>query len=116
MVDFDGFCLADAALDVGYFLAYLRPSGLWCHRPGLRDWFERATTAFVSAYRAAMLARGIAHAEIDGILERVRLYEAAFLVKIATRRIHHLNSPRPQELSAMLGAIAACLAGGARRP
>ena len=32
-----------------------------------------------------------------------------------TRRIHHLNSPRPQELSAMLGEIAACLAGEARR-
>jgi hypothetical protein len=116
MVDFDGFCLADAALDVGYFLAYLRPSGLWCHRPGLRDWFERAATEFVSAYRTAMLARGVAHAEIDGILERIRLYEAAILVKIATRRLHHLNSPRPQELSAMLGAIAGCLTGEGRRP
>jgi Phosphotransferase enzyme family len=116
MVDFDGFCLADAALDVGYFLAYLRPSGLWYHRPGLRAWFERAATEFVSAYRAAMRVRGVAHTEIDGILERVRLFEAAFLVKIATRRIHHLNSPRPQELSAMLGAIAGCLAGQARRP
>jgi hypothetical protein len=34
-------------------------------------------------------------------------------LKIATRRIHRLNSSRPQELSAMLGAIAACLAGEA---
>ena len=116
MVDFDGFCLADPALDVAYLLAYLRPSGLWYQRPGMRDWFERAATEFVSAYRAAMRARGVAHTEIDGILERVRLYEAAFLVKIATRRIHHLNSPRPHELSAMLGAIAACLTGEAWRP
>ena len=116
MVDFDGFCLADPALDVGYFLAYLRPSGLWYHRPGLRDWFDRAATEFVSAYRAAMLARGIAHAEIDGILERVRLYEAAILFKVAIRRINRLNSPRPQELSAILGAIVGCLAAEARRP
>jgi hypothetical protein len=110
MVDFDGFCLADAALDVGYFLANLRPSGLRYYRPDMCHWFDQAATEFVSAYRAAMLERGIAHAEIDGILERVRLYEAAILFKVATRRIHHLNSPRPQELSAMLGAITACLA------
>ena len=115
MVDFDGFCLADAALDVGYFLAYLRASGLWYHRPGMRDWFNRAATEFVSAYRAAMLERGIAHAEIDRILDHVRLYEAAILFKVATRRVHHLNSPRPQELSAMLGEIATCLAAEARR-
>ena len=114
MVDFDGFCLADPALDVAYLLAYLRPSGLWYHRPGMRDWFERAATEFVSAYRAAMLEWGIAHAEIDRILDHVRLYEAAILFKVATRRVHHLNSPRPQELSAMLGEIATCLAGEAR--
>src|SRR2546423_212284 len=115
MVDFDGFCLADPALDVAYFLAYLRPSGLWYHRRGMRPWFDRAATEFVSAYRAAMRESGVAHAEIDGILDRVRLYEAAILFKVATRRIHHLNSPRPQELSAMLGEIATCLVGDARR-
>jgi hypothetical protein len=115
MVDFDGFCLADPALDIGYCLAYLRPSGLWYGRPGMRHWFERAATEFVGAYRAAMRERGIARAEIGRILDHVRLYEAALLFKVATRRVHHLNSPRPQELSAMLGEIAACLVGEARR-
>jgi ferritin-like protein len=62
-----------------------------------------------------MLERGIAHAAIDGILERARLYEAALLFKIVTRRMNRLNSSRPQELSAMLGEIATCLAGEARR-
>jgi hypothetical protein len=35
-------------------------------------------------------------------------------LKIATRRIHRLNSSHPQELSAMLGVMAAGLAGAAR--
>src|SRR5206468_11348165 len=57
VVDFDGFCLADPALDVGYFLAYLRPSGLWYGLQGMRQWFEEAAEVFKSSYRQAMLAR-----------------------------------------------------------
>ncbi|MGH2494342.1 MAG: phosphotransferase family protein [Ktedonobacteraceae bacterium] len=110
VVDFDGFCIADAALDVGYFLAYLRPSGLWYHSPGMREWFEGAAQVFTATYRQAMLEAGIASATIDGILERSRLYEAALIFKIATRRVNRLNSPRPKELSSMLAEIAACLA------
>lgn len=109
VVDFDGFCLADGALDVGYFLAYLRPSGLWYHRPGMREWFEAAAEVFTGAYRQAMLELGVEPAIVDGILERSRLYEAALIFKIATRRVNRLNSPRPKELSAMLNEIAACL-------
>ncbi len=115
VVDFDGFCMADPALDVGYFLAYLRPSGLWYQRPGMREWFEQAAEVFVNTYRQAMLDRGIDQAVIDGILERTRLYEAALLFKIATRRVNRLNSPRPQELAAMLREIAACLSNDAKR-
>jgi thiamine kinase-like enzyme len=110
VVDFDGFCMADAALDVGYFLAYLRPSGLWYSSPGMREWFEAAAQVFTSTYRQAMLESGITTAAIDGILERSRLYEAALIFKIATRRVNRLNSSRPKELSAMLNEIAACLA------
>ena len=109
VVDFDGFCLADAALDVGYFLAYLRPSGLWYHRSGMRRWFEAAKEVFITTYRQAMLERDIAQSSIDGILERSRLYEAALLFKIATRRVNRLNSPRSKELSAMLSEITRCL-------
>jgi hypothetical protein len=109
VVDFDGFCLADPALDVGYFLAYLRPSGLWYSRPGMRQWFEAAAEVFRSSYRQAMIAHGVAESSIDGILERSRLYEAALIFKIATRRVNRLNSPRSYELSAMLREIASCL-------
>jgi aminoglycoside phosphotransferase (APT) family kinase protein len=111
VVDFDGFCLADPALDVGYFLAYLRPSGLWYSRPGMRQWFEGAAEVFRSTYRQAMLSRGVAESSIDGILNRSRLYEAALIFKIATRRVNRLNSPRSHELSAMLNEISSCLSG-----
>jgi hypothetical protein len=109
VVDFDGFCLADPALDVGYFLAYLRPSGLWYHLPGMRPWFKAAAEVFTSTYRYAMLEFGVTEEAIDGILQRSKLYEAALLFKIATRRVNRLNSPRPKELTAMLEEISACL-------
>jgi hypothetical protein len=109
VVDFDGFRLADPALDVGYFLAYLRPSGLWYHKQGMRQWFEQGAMAFFAAYREAMLTRGITHEIIESIRERSRLYEGALIFKIATRRANRLNSPRMQELSAMLTEIKACL-------
>lgn len=111
VVDFDGFCLADPALDVGYFLAYLRPSGLWYQRPGMRQWFEQAAAVFIAAYRQAMREAGQDQAALDGIAERSRLYEAALLFKIATRRVNRLNSPRTQELSALLAEMRSCLAG-----
>ena len=115
VIDFDGFCLADPALDVGYFLAYLRPSGLWYHCPGMRRWFEGAAASFVIAYRLALRERGIDEPTTDGILQRTCLYEAAFLFKIATRRVNRMNSPRPGELSAMLAEIASCLSDAQRR-
>ncbi len=115
LVDFYGCCLADSALDVGYFLAYLRPSGLWYQRPGMREWFELAADLFTTTYRQTMLSYGINEIDIESILERARLYEAALLFKIATRRVNRLNSPRPQELTAMLSEIATCLSTYARR-
>jgi hypothetical protein len=109
VVDFDGFCMADPALDVGYFLAYLRPSGLWYHRPGMMPWFQAAADVFTTTYRQAMLELGVTAEAIDGILQRSKLYEAALIFKIATRRVNRLNSPRPKELAAMLEEVAACL-------
>jgi hypothetical protein len=109
VVDFDGFCLADPALDIGYFLAYLRPGSLWYHRPGVRQWFEASAELFVHAYRQAMLERGIDFQILDDFIARSKFYEAALLFKIATRRVHRLNSPRPQELVAILGEVALCL-------
>lgn len=109
VVDFDGFCLADPALDVGYFLAYLRPSALWYHRPGMREWFTGAAEVFRREYAQAMITYQVSQETVNGVLERSQLYEAALLFKIATRRVNRLNSPRPQELAAMLEEIAGLL-------
>jgi hypothetical protein len=106
VMDLDGFCAADPALDVGYFLAYLRPSALWYGRAGMRQWYEEAAARFIEAYARGSSQRGVDDVVLWGILERTRFYEAALLFKIATRRVNRLNSPRPGELSAMLAEIA----------
>lgn len=109
VVDFDGFCLADSALDVGYFLAYLRPSSLWYGRQGTRLWFEAAADIFTTTYAHAMHDLGVSPEETAGILHRSHTYTAALLFKIATRRVNRLNSPRPQELAEILRDIASSL-------
>jgi hypothetical protein len=106
VVDLDGFCPADPALDVGYFLAYLRPTALWYGRDGMRQWYEAAAATFIDAYARASSRRGVDDGLIRGILERTCLYQAALLFKIAARRVNRVNSPRSGELSAMLAEIA----------
>lgn len=109
LVDFDQFCLADPALDLGYFLAYLRPPGLWQRRAGTRAWFAAAAAAFLSAYDDGLRERGIDAAARSGILTRCPGYEAAALLKIAARRGNRLQSPRPREVAAILREIDQCL-------
>jgi len=113
LVDFDQFCLADPALDLGYFLAYLRPPGIWYHRAGTRAWFEEASAAFLAAYADAAQARGMGDDELAGVRLRSHVYEAALLLKIAARRPNRLHSARPGEVRALLGEVAACLAASA---
>lgn len=115
VVDFDGFCLADPALDVGYFLAYLRPSGLWYGRQGMQAWFEAAADTFTTTYARAITELDVSLSESTAILHRAQFYAAALLFKIATRRVNRLNSPRPSELASILAEIAACLTQSTRR-
>jgi hypothetical protein len=109
VIDFDSMCLADPALDVGSFLAYLRPGGMYYERGGHRDWFEAAGAQFVRGYRETVPSSDCGGSAVDGILERARLFEASRLFKIATRRINRLNSPRPAELTSICNEIADCL-------
>jgi hypothetical protein len=109
LVDFDQFCHADAALDVGYFLAYLRPPGLWYHRAGTRAWFEAAATTFLAAYDERLGQRGADATTRQGVLRRAHRYEAALLLKVAARRANRLHSPRPGEVGAILDEMRTCL-------
>jgi glutathione synthase/RimK-type ligase-like ATP-grasp enzyme len=109
VTDLDGACLADPALDVGYFLAYLRPPGFWRGRHGARAWFAGARAVFVDAYLLAMRSRGADPSEIEGIRARTSLFEAALILKIASRRARRLNSPRPAEVEAVRAEIEVCL-------
>ena len=110
VVDFDQFCLADPALDVGYFLAYLRPAGLWYHRAGRRAWFEAAADAFLSAYLHRLAERGESTTTCAGISGRAPVFEAALLLKIAARRANRLHSPRAGEVAAVLDEVSRTLA------
>jgi hypothetical protein len=113
LVDFDQFCMADPALDVGYFLAYLRPPGMWYHRPGTRSWFEQAAATFLRAYDARLAERGVDATSRAGVLRRCHVYEAALLLKIAARRPNRLHSARAAEVRALLTEVSHCLAAAA---
>jgi aminoglycoside phosphotransferase (APT) family kinase protein len=110
VTDFDGVRLDDPALDVGYFLAYLRPASLWRDRAASRAWFTAAARVFTTAYARSMSGAGAPANEIAGILRRAPLHEAAALLKIAGRRPHRCNAPRPRELAALLGEVEDCIA------
>jgi hypothetical protein len=110
LVDFDQFCLADPALDVGYFLAYLRPAGLWYRRAGRRAWFEAAAETFRTTYLQRLAERGESAATCAGIAGRAPVFEAALLLKIAARRANRLHSPRAGEVAAVLDEVSRSLA------
>ena len=114
VVDFDQVCLADPALDVGYFLAYLRPAGLWYRRAGRRAWFEAAAGTFLSTYLHRLAERGESGPTRAGIAARAPVFEAALLLKIAARRVNRLHSPRPGEVAAVLGEVTRCLSPAER--
>ncbi|MBV9101035.1 MAG: phosphotransferase [Candidatus Dormibacteraeota bacterium] len=113
VVDWDSMCAADPALDLGCFLAHLRPAGIWQGRRAARAWFDAASSFWTDAYARGMTARGVPHDVVAGIVGRSAAYEAATLLKMATRRLRRLQSPRPQELRATLAAASCCLAADA---
>ncbi|GAA2071181.1 phosphotransferase [Actinomadura alba] len=114
ITDLDGAGLGDPALDVGYFLAYLRPPALDCDRGGTRTWYAAARDAFLGAYLAALASRGVPDLRA-GLQRRASAFEAAVLLKIASRRVRRVSSPRVDEVRAAVAGIDRCLersAGG----
>ncbi|MCQ4079945.1 phosphotransferase [Streptomyces sp. RB6PN25] len=109
ITDLDGAGPADPALDVGCFLAYLRPPGLSRGQGAARSWYATAREAFVDSYLAELASRGAAAPYLAGLRRRAALYDAALLVKIASRRVRRLNSPRPAEVRETACEIARCV-------
>ena len=105
LIDCDSTRMDDPAMDVGGFLAYLRPGGIWFRRPGSETWFESAARCFRDAYRDSMSRLGIRREEIESCLERSRAYECSRLLKIAARRPQRLNCVLAAELGAMCDAM-----------
>jgi aminoglycoside phosphotransferase (APT) family kinase protein len=98
LVDFDNFCLAEPALDLGQFLAYLRYAGFKARgtspteRGGLTERLaERFTTSYTAAGGAAET------------LERVDVYEAVNLVRMAQHAWQNLKGRRLDHIVTVLG-------------
>jgi len=97
LVDFDNFCQAEPALDLGQFLAYLRYAGVkargdsTARRAGLvKELARRFTAAYVAA-------GGPAEA-----LDRVAAYEAASLVRMAQHAWQNLKPRRLNDIVTVL--------------
>ncbi|AHH99122.1 phosphotransferase [Kutzneria albida] len=101
VIDFDSACVGDPALDLGYFLAYLHPHSSARHQH--EAWSESARQAFLDTYLNQVSAVG------DSLRRRASLFEAAVLLKIASRRARRLSSPRPAAARAALAAVEDCL-------
>jgi glutathione synthase/RimK-type ligase-like ATP-grasp enzyme/aminoglycoside phosphotransferase (APT) family kinase protein len=115
ITDLDAAGLGDPVLDIGYFLAYLRPPGLGGDRGGIRAWYAAARHTFLDAYLAALASHGAAPEDPAALRRRSAVFEAALLLKIASRRVRRVSSPRPAEVRAAVTHIDRCLkrfAGG----
>lgn len=99
LVDFDNFCRAEPALDLGQFLAYLRYAGRKVR--GSTSAAEQGGPSEVLAERFATsyVAAG-GHPEA---LDRVDLYEATNLVRMAEHAWQNLKSRRLDQIVALLG-------------
>ena len=80
LIDFDGFCWANAARDIGNLLAYLDWKAI--RHPELAQFIEQAERWFLDGYAPVRPAPGE---------EWLALYRAASMLKIAARRLRDLS-------------------------
>jgi aminoglycoside phosphotransferase (APT) family kinase protein len=103
LIDLDGVCLAEPARDLGNLLAYLDWKAI--RRPADAAWVERAGAAFQAGYATGRSVPA----------DRVAVYRAGSLLKIAGRRYRSLTVPEWPLVPALLDAAAALVAPGAPR-
>ena len=97
LVDFDTVCQAEPALDLGRFLSYLRLAEVKARgagRPPRAELTERLAGRFAAAYTAA--GGGAA------VLERVGVYEAVSLIRMAEHAWQNLKAARLEHLVTVL--------------
>ena len=94
LVDFDTVCLAEPALDLGHFLAYLR---LKADGAGPPELAAALADTFLEAYAEAATGAGMAV-----VPERVRGYEALSLLG---RAAHSWQKRKPRRLAAIVGLL-----------
>lgn len=98
LVDFDNFCQAEPALDLGQFLAYLRYAGIKSRAD------SRAERAGLSSELAARFADAYVTAGGSAAaLDRVDLYEAINLTRMAEHAWQNLKSRRLEGIVTLLG-------------
>jgi hypothetical protein len=95
LIDLDGVCLAEPARDLGNLLAYLDWKAI--RRPGDAVWVERAGAAFLAGYAAGRQVR----------TDRVAVYRAGSLLKVAGRRYRSLTVAEWPLVPALVDAAAA---------
>jgi hypothetical protein len=100
LIDLDGVCLAEPARDLGNLLAYLDWKAI--RRPADAAWVERAGAAFLTGYATGRSVPA----------DRVAVYRAGSLLKIAGRRYRSLTVPEWPLVPALLDAASTTVTGG----
>ena len=97
LVDFDTACQAEAAVDLGHFLAYLALAGRKSDRPAA-DVVHAVGEQFMASYADAD------GADVDDrtLTERIRLYRTISLVRLAA---HAWQKLKPRRLRFVLDAL-----------
>jgi Phosphotransferase enzyme family len=98
LIDLDGVCLAEPARDLGNLLAYLDWKAI--RRPGDAAFLDQAGAAFLAGYAG----------ERPVAADRVAVYRASSLLKIAGRRYRSLTVAEWPLVPALLDAAAALVA------
>ncbi len=98
LVDFDNFCRAEPALDLGQFLAYLRYAGTKAHASSSAAQQGGPSKDLAARFASSYVAAGGPPEALD----RVDLYEATNLVRMAEHAWQNLKSRRLDQIVALL--------------
>ena len=111
LIDLDGVCLAEPARDLGNLLAYLDWKAI--RRPASAELIQRAAAAVMAGYRSGGGGGGGGEPAVRA--DRVAVYRAGSLLKIAGRRYRSLTVKEWPLVPHLVDAAAVLVGAGARR-